>query len=281
MSAAVSRFLPPGAPDQTGWGVLVSIMAHGLLVAAVLFWPSFGMSRREIFAPTYQVQLVGAPRLPAARPAAPPPAKKTQPAAVQKPRPAPKPKPQPKPKPKAKEAIGTKKTVTKRKVVEKKRAPAPDVSRLLDKKINRLQTQVNERRRLDSVMDRLQQKVASRADNDQAGAFAAGAGPAAGDLSVRFSVYYTEIWERVRRAWVLPEALVAKPGGLSAVVVVRINRDGSLAKVWLEQGSGNQRFDASALRAAERAAPYPPLPAGMRSSSHEVGIRFRDEDVTG
>ncbi len=263
-----------------GWGVLVSIMAHGLLVAAVLFWPNLGMSRREIFAPTYQVRLVGAPRLPAARPAPPaPPAQKAKPAVAKKPEPAPRPKPKPKPKPK--EAIGTKKTVSKRQVVKKKSPPAPDVSKLLDKKINRLQAEVSERRRLESAMDRLQRKVAARADNKQAGAFAAGAGPASGDLSVRFSVYYTEIWERVRRAWVLPEVLVAKPRGLSAVVVVRINRDGSLAKVWLEQGSGNGRFDASALRAAERAAPYPPLPAGIRSSSHEVGIRFRDEDLSG
>ena len=98
---------------------------------------------------------------------------------------------------------------------------------------------------------------------------------------MRFNIYYTELWERIRRQWVLPEALVEKPKGLVAVVVMRINKKGGLDKVWLEQSSGNSRYDQSCLRAAERAAPFPPLPAEIRDRTHEVGVRFSAEDING
>ena len=99
--------------------------------------------------------------------------------------------------------------------------------------------------------------------------------------SLRFQVYYTNMGERVRRHWVLPEALVEDISGLEAVVVARIDRNGSLAKVWLEKKSKNRRFDASALRAVERAAPFPPLPSVVRGRYHDVGLVFRPEDHNG
>jgi TonB family protein len=47
----------------------------------------------------------------------------------------------------------------------------------------------------------------------------------------------------------------------------------------VEKGSGNERFDQTALRAVRRASPFPRLPGVLRESKHEVGLRFRAEDI--
>ncbi|MGD9123949.1 MAG: energy transducer TonB [Desulfarculaceae bacterium] len=274
MTAALLNILPRQSVDQIGWGVLLSLGLHLLLVAVLMFWPGF-MNKRQIFAPVYQVNLVGAPRLPVAPSPAPQPAP-----GKAKDKPALKPPAKPKPKPKPKEAIGTKETVKpkplKRKSKPKK--PTPDLSKKLENKLKRLRSKVAEKKRLDSALNRIEQRVAARGPSTSGAMAPAGAG-AQGQLSLRFQIYYTERWERLRRHWVLPEALVEQTKGLTTVIVMRIKRDGSLEKVWLEKGSGNSRFDQSCLRAAERGAPFPPLPPEVRSSSHEVGVRFRAEDL--
>lgn len=276
MSALSLKFPGRDSSDQLGLALAVSLAAHLVLLAALAFWPGWPGNRRETFAPMYQVQLVGAQSL---APAAPSPKPASAPAA---PKPAPKPEPKlaPKPAPKpepAKEAVGLKKDQPKTKRIEPKKEapPAPDVNKLIDAKVQRLKGQVAEQRRLDSAISRLESKVA-----DKGGAYASGGANAVPSrLSLAYQIYYTEIWERVRRHWVLPETVVEDPRGLQAVVAVRINRDGSLAKFWLEQGSGNPRFDQSCLKAVERATPFPPLPAGNNSSTHEVGLRFIPADA--
>lgn len=268
----------PPVGEQLGWGILVSLGVHLLIIVMLVFWPGWGPSRREIFAPVYNVNLVGGPpRLPAPAPApAPKPAAK--PAAKPEPKPVAKPKPAPKPEPK-KEAIATQKEAVKPKRLERKKPePSQDQSRELEKRLKRLRQKVAEERAVENAIARLESKVQSR------GAMAGAAGQAGGggsELNLRFQLYYTQLWERIRQNWVLPEALVGKHKGLVAVIVMRIRKDGGLDRVWLEQGSGNGRFDASALRAAERAAPYPPLPAGLHERVHEVGVRFRAEDISG
>ncbi|RJX28686.1 MAG: TonB C-terminal domain-containing protein [Desulfarculus sp.] len=266
---ALKTFHLPGS-EQVGLAVALSLGLHLVMIAVLAFWPGWGPSRRQIFAPAYNVSLVSpqvftrpAPAAPAAKPAA-------KPAPAARPRPAPKPAP--------KEAVGLKKEVKPQRVQPKAQEKQPDPSKELNQRLARLQSQVAQERNLDRTLSRLQQRVATRAA--ASGAFAAG--PSQADTtSLRFQVYYTEIWERVRRHWVLPEALLGRQKGLEAIVVARINRNGSLDKVWLERGSGNRRLDQSALRAVERAAPFPALPSIVRGRSHEVGIRFRPEDING
>jgi TonB family protein len=268
--------------DQMGWGLAVSAGLHLLLVAVVVLWPGWGHSRREVFTPTYQVNLVGAAKLAKPEPKAPPaPPPKPAPQ-PKKPEPAPEPKakaePAPAPKPK-KEPIASKKAEAKKKapkpkrIKRKKAEPKVDYAAELDKKIKRLRRKVDEDRALDQAIDRLASKVTPRGEG--------GVAPAGGasETALKMQIYYTQLWERIRQSWVLPEAMVKDPEGLVAVVVMRIRRDGSLERVWLEEDSGNPRFDASALRAAERAAPFPPLPPFVREGAHEVGVRFKAADL--
>ncbi len=279
MNAAVLKRLTFWEGEQVAWAVGVSLGLHLVLVAVLAFWPGWRFSRPKVFAPVYNVTLVSPGVLARPIPAAPKPAPKPAPkAAPLKPaiRPAPAAKPEPK-----KEAVA----LPKDKPARLKPKPAveqPDPSRLLASRLKNLEKEVAAERKADqrlaSVLDRLEKRVATR--EAASGAFSAGA-TAADTNSLRFQVYYTEIWERVRREWVLPEALVKSSRNLEAVVVARIRRDGSLAKLWLEKSSGNSRLDASALRAVEKAAPFPPLPSVVRGREHEIGLRFRPEDLNG
>lgn len=272
MSATVLQtFHLPGG-ERVGLAIAVSLGLHLALLTGLALWPAWGPSQRQFFAPVYNVALVS-PRV-LLKPQPAPAPKAPQPQAKPKAAPAPAPKPQPRPK----EAVGLKSEVKTKRLKPKTQVKKVDPNRVLNQRLKRLQRQVSQERRLDRALDRVQQKVASRAV--ASGAFAARASQA-DTSSLRFQVYYTEIWERVRRQWVLPEALVEHPGGLEAIVVARINRNGSLDKLWLEKSSGNKRLDASALRAVERAAPFPPLPSIVRSRYHEVGLRFHPEDING
>jgi TonB family protein len=193
-------------------------------------------------------------------------------------------KPAPKPEP-VKEAIAIK---PPNKLEPKKPEPTPEVkkepevdsSQELAKRLESLKAKLEEQRCYDQALSRLEKKVATQSNNE-GGAFSSAApGGGSSNVSTRDKLYLTELWERIQRNWILFEVLVQKPKGLVAVVMLRIRKDGRLEMVWLEQGSGNQRFDDSALRATEKAEPFPPPPAGT-SGSYEVGVRFRVEDITG
>jgi colicin import membrane protein len=91
-------------------------------------------------------------------------------------------------------------------------------------------------------------------------------------------LYCTEIWARVRNHWVLPEQLLDKTG-LTSVVVIRIAQDGMVLKAEYEHKSGHALFDQSAMRAVQKAGPFPPLPPALRPGPLEIGIRFRPGEV--
>jgi colicin import membrane protein len=268
-AAIVERFHLPGS-EQLSLAIGVSLGLHLILLAVLALWPGWGPSKRQMFMPVYNVSLVS-PRV-LMRPQTAPAPKKAVPSPIARPAPPPKPKA------KAKEAVGLKKDVKTKRLKPKATAKKADPNKLLNQRLSRLKHKVSEQRRLDRAMNRVESRVTRRA---AAGAVAAGGTAKADTASLRFQVYYADVGERVRRNWVLPQALVEDTTGLEAVVVARIGRDGRLSKVWLEKKSKNRRFDASALRAVERAAPFPPLPSVVRGRYHDVGLVFRPEDHNG
>lgn len=92
-------------------------------------------------------------------------------------------------------------------------------------------------------------------------------------LDLRYRLYYNMIWEKIRNAWVLPEG-ITKDKNLEVIVALRIKRDGTIEKYWIEKGSGNTYFDQSTIRAINKANPLPPLPEGFMEEIFEVGVRF-------
>lgn len=96
--------------------------------------------------------------------------------------------------------------------------------------------------------------------------------------NLRFKLYLHEVRERVHTAWVLPDGLTDKKN-LITIVTVKIRRDGTLAETKVEEGSGNRRYDETALRAIAKVSPLPALPEEYEGEYMELGFRFRPEGV--
>jgi TonB family protein len=58
-------------------------------------------------------------------------------------------------------------------------------------------------------------------------------------------------------------------------VAFDILRDGRAVDVTVESSSGEGGFDYAAMTAVQEAAPFPPLPSGMKERFLKVHVRFR------
>jgi len=92
--------------------------------------------------------------------------------------------------------------------------------------------------------------------------------------------YLMTVGAHMQQYWILPEMRQWDPK-LEAVVVLTIRRDGTVAKVTVEQGSADRYFDEFVMKTIDSASPMPPFPKLMSENSIEVGFRFRpNEEVS-
>jgi len=193
-----------------------------------------------------------------------------------------------KPKVKKKEAkvapLPTKSKAKPKKAVSlhpKKPKPKPvatkDTDKLLSKRLKSLEERVKEKESEALIKNRLS-AIRSNIEAKTKRTATAAAGAGSGQQNEVLRLYCTEIWARVRNHWVLPEQLLDKTG-LTSIVVVRIAQDGRVLKAEYEHESGHALFDQSAMRAVQKASPFPPLPRALRPGPLEIGIRFRPGEV--
>jgi colicin import membrane protein len=116
------------------------------------------------------------------------------------------------------------------------------------------------------------------AGGDRGSGGGSGGGTGSGDGATARDLYHARIWSRIKRAWSLPEGLAATGIDLSAIVVIRIGRDGRLIDKFIEDGSGNRTFDQSAMRAVARSTPFPSFPAAIGEREMEIGLRFKSSE---
>jgi colicin import membrane protein len=98
-----------------------------------------------------------------------------------------------------------------------------------------------------------------------------------GDVSVdasdfEFTYYLIQVRSMIGRNWGAPAGLVTKGEPVRCTVYFKIDRLGRVTDVKLEDASGVQFFDQSALRAVNVSSPLPPLPAGYGGSN--LGVHF-------
>ncbi|MBI5141551.1 MAG: TonB C-terminal domain-containing protein [Nitrospirae bacterium] len=99
------------------------------------------------------------------------------------------------------------------------------------------------------------------------------AAPAASVVSAEeMAVYEGIITNRVRQRWVFTGKGAE---GLSAEVLIALDRNGSVRTQKITRGSGNVEFDRSVLRAIAKASPFPPPPDGADT---EIQFRFRSKE---
>jgi periplasmic protein TonB len=82
--------------------------------------------------------------------------------------------------------------------------------------------------------------------------------------------YQKKVFDRVARTWKQPGARHAPGPGQKAIVQAMVAPDGTLLSAALLRESGSKVWDAAALSAVKKAAPFPKLPADYASPTLEV-----------
>jgi protein TonB len=88
-----------------------------------------------------------------------------------------------------------------------------------------------------------------------------------GNLS---TAYQQKVYNRVAQRWTQPAQTPAV--GKKSVVVAFIAKDGKLISAELKEASGSKAWDAAALAAVKKAAPFDPVPAGFSSPTVELHV---------
>jgi len=84
--------------------------------------------------------------------------------------------------------------------------------------------------------------------------------------------YMQKVHQKVGDSWKRPEETPKPPA--KAVVIVTILRDGSVIESRLHMKSGSDAWNASALDAIRKSAPFDPLPKSYPRTSVEVHFHF-------
>jgi colicin import membrane protein len=93
----------------------------------------------------------------------------------------------------------------------------------------------------------------------------------------KLNEYYSLIWAKIKESWTLPENLLKETVDLEATIIIIIERDGKIRRMWFEKKSNNALYDQMAMRAIMKAEPLPPIPKELSDSSLEIGINFLPE----
>jgi TonB family protein len=175
------------------------------------------------------------------------------------------------------------KPVTKTKkddIVEKVKTPPKKVEKPEEKKadLKQLHDALEEIRKK-AALDEIQKKIARRERVERGPAVPS---PAPVISSTKPSVntesklnqYYSLIWGKIKEAWTIPKNVLEERVDLETIIVLIIEKNGKVRKIWFEKKSGNDLYDQTALRAIKKADPLPPIPDELREESLEIGIRF-------
>ena len=100
-----------------------------------------------------------------------------------------------------------------------------------------------------------------------------GRGSGASSVS-EFGWYGNMLHDRFYSEWVQPTTVVASGARLSALVKLRIEKDGRVSDFTVIQPSGNVVVDESVAAVAKRVTQVDPLPAGLGGQYYEVKINF-------
>lgn len=92
--------------------------------------------------------------------------------------------------------------------------------------------------------------------------------------SSEFSWYGKMLHDRFYSEWVQPRTSVAVGAKMSALVRIRIEKDGRISKFTIVRPSGNVVVDESVAAIAKKVTQVDPLPQGLGGAFYEVNINF-------
>ncbi len=107
-----------------------------------------------------------------------------------------------------------------------------------------------------------------------AGEKSGSAGPGGGTQASDFSWYGKMLHDRFYSSWAQPTSSVPAGAKMSALVRIRIEKDGRVSKFAIVRPSGNVVVDESVAAVAKRVTQVDPLPKGLGGAYYEVNINF-------
>ena len=134
--------------------------------------------------------------------------------------------------------------------------------------IERITTRKTSIRKVDRAIENLRKKVQASSDVSSGTV----------EVSMKMRVYYSIIWSKIKGKWALPEGILPDEN-IESVIGANILKGGAVTNLSFEKRSGNRYFDESAMRAIQKASPFPPLPEWMKEESIEIGIRFHSSEL--
>ena len=118
-------------------------------------------------------------------------------------------------------------------------------------------------------------KIAPTSANGADGEKSGSTGPSGAARASEFSWYGKMLHDRFYSEWLQPTTSVAIGAKMSALVKIRIEKDGRVSKFTIVRPSGNVVVDESVAAVAKRVTQVDPLPKGLGSGAYyEVNINF-------
>jgi len=249
--------------------ILLSAIFHGVLFLALLLMSSTGRAR-VVYKPQYQVRLV--------RPQEVSSPAKPQPKKVVKPKPLPQ---VPKPKPKPKKVVVPKKDTPPK---EKKAEKPPPEKKQLKKKVEKkpepkpAPEEILEEAAPEEILEEALARIKNRAGSrEKVAAKVPGRSSSPWEekqKELEYSAYYDQVERAVRENWIPPQDMNFEAPSAITVVSLTLLPDGRVLKSYIEETSGDPKFDQSVMRAILKSTPFPPPPIGLKQQSFDLGLRF-------
>jgi TonB family protein len=98
------------------------------------------------------------------------------------------------------------------------------------------------------------------------------------EINTQINEYTGVVLSKVKQNWTMPQSLIPEKN-ITAIIDVKILRNGTLEYVGFEKRSGNRYFDDSALRTIKKSSPVPPLPYWIKDNSIEISIIFPSSEL--
>jgi len=101
-----------------------------------------------------------------------------------------------------------------------------------------------------------------------------GYGSGSGLANFPYTYYLTIITDRVSANWFSSLVDPGVSGNFQTIIFFKIQKDGQITEVQVEQSSGLTPLDLSALRAVKASAPFPPLPRDYQDAYLGIHLIF-------
>ena len=87
-------------------------------------------------------------------------------------------------------------------------------------------------------------------------------------------LYFNIVKNLILSSWAKPRLFTAEPEAEEVLVTLKVDRDGSVSRVLIENKWQNTPLGESLKDAIRRSTPLPPVPDGVARGKHEVEITF-------